>query len=222
MRSPDMATAARIVLTVLIVFLIIWRVNPIAIAILIAVALLTDGIDGFLAIHEESKGKIGLGTYLSALRGDRHARELVGKSKSAIEKIAPYGPRMDVAGDRVMELSLWAVFTYVHIVPMILFLLIIIRHAVADAMMGSKGTSSRMSSRLGAIVYKSNTSRALINVLKFATFAYLAFQYVWNYNPLVGDVLIALLFLYIMARGIAEVYESTRGAKQGRKASPAK
>jgi phosphatidylglycerophosphate synthase len=209
MRSPDVATAARIVISIAVAYLIIDRFNPIIIVLLIAIAIATDGIDGFLAIHEESKGKISVSTYIAALTGDQKARKTVGESKLRVAKIAPYGPRMDVAGDRVMEISLWIAFTYVHVIPLILTLLIIARHAIADALMGAKGTSSKMSSRFAQIVYKSNFSRAAINVLKFVTFSYLAFQYVWNYPAVIGYVLVAALFLFIMARGAAEIYESS-------------
>ena len=184
------------------------RFNPIAIILILALAIFTDGIDGFLAISEESKGRISFSIYLRSLTGDRKAKELVSKSKANIARIAPYGPRMDVAGDRVMELCLWIAFVYVHLIPLILLLTIIIRHAVADSLMGLRGTSSKMNSRIGAMIYKSNTSRAGINVMKFVTFAYLALQYVWGYPAIIGYALVAILFVYIMARGFAEIYDT--------------
>ena len=117
---------------------------------------------------------------------------------------------MDIAGDRVAEYSMWVVFTYLHIIPLIILLLIIVRHSFADAMMGAKGTSSKMKSPFARAIYSSNTSRAVINALKFITFAYLILVYVNSYPILIGYVLVGALFTFIMLRGTAEIYESAK------------
>ncbi len=208
MRSADAATLFRTALAVLVVYLIIVKFYPIATVLLIAFIISLDGIDGYFAVGEESKGGITFGTYLSAAIGDKAAKEKVSAVKKRIQKSAPHGPRMDVAGDRVVEYLFWIAFTYVHILPIYVLIIIVIRHSFVDALMASKGTSSKMKTWLGQKLYSSNIARGGINVVKFVTFSYLVLMYVWSYPAIIGYILTAILVLYILARGAAEVYES--------------
>jgi hypothetical protein len=146
--------------------------------------------------------------------GNPTARAEVSKVKQSIQKSAPYGPRMDVAGDRVVEYSLWIVFTYVHILPIFVILIVLIRHSFVDALMASKGTSSKMKTRLGRTLFASNIARGGVNVVKFVTFSYLVLMYIWNYPAIIGYVLTAILVLYIIARGVAEISESLNTHKK--------
>ena len=50
--------------------------------------------------------------------------------------------------------------------------------------------------------------RAGINVVKVVTFSYLMLVYIANYPISIGYALIAILVLYIMARGAGQIYES--------------
>lgn len=208
MRSADATTLIRTALALLVVYLIIIRFYPIATILLIAIVMALDGLDGYFAVAEESKGGISLTQYLNAALGDKKAKEKVKKIKERIKEHASHGARMDIAGDRVVEYSLWIVFTYVHILPIYVLLIIVIRHSFVDALMASKGTSSRMKTGLGKALYSSNIARGGINVVKFVAFSYLVLMYVWNYPALIGYALTAILVLYILARGAAEVYES--------------
>jgi phosphatidylglycerophosphate synthase len=208
MRSSDIATISRVVLAVVIVYMIFLKVNPWATIALISVAFLSDAVDGYLAVREESKGSISFGYYLSAALGDKVAKAKLKPIKERIAKHVPYGPRMDVAGDRVMEFSFWITFTYLDIIPVIVFLLVVIRHAFADALMAGRGTSSKMKSKLAAAIYSSNLGRGGINIIKFLAYAYLVLVYVSGYPVDIGYALVAILFTYIMVRGAAEIYES--------------
>ncbi|MEM3841495.1 MAG: hypothetical protein QXN59_02285, partial [Candidatus Micrarchaeaceae archaeon] len=142
--------------------------------------------------------------------GNKKIREEIHKYKLSVSQTSRFGARIDIAGDRVAEYVLWILFTYLHIIPLAILLLVVVRHSYADAFMGAKGTSSKMRSRFANIVYKSNASRGAINILKFLTFGYLTFEYVDKYPAVIGYVLIIALFLFIMLRGAAEIYESTR------------
>lgn len=210
MRAADFATLVRTSLTMLAVYMVLARSYPYLIVILIAAALSLDAVDGFLAVWEESGGSVGLGTYIRSALGKEYAATYVKRYKQRIASHAPHGARMDVAGDRVFEYSFWALFTYLKIVPLFVFLIMIIRHSFADALMGSKGTSSRMRSGFARAVYASAIGRGGINMIKFAAFSYLSLVYTLNYPITIGYVLTAILALYILLRGIAEVYESLR------------
>jgi phosphatidylglycerophosphate synthase len=211
MRSADATTLFRTALAILVVYLIIIKFNPFATVFLIAFVIALDGIDGYLAVKEESAGKIGFITYMKASMGDASAKKVVGEVKKRISKSAPHGPRMDVAGDRVVEYSLWIVFTYVHILPIYVILIVLIRHSFVDALMAAKGTSSKMKTGLAQKLYSSNIARGGINVVKFVTFSYLVLMYVSNYPAVIGYILASVLVIYILARGAAEAYESLRG-----------
>ncbi len=208
MRAADAVTYFRTALGIVAVYLIIAKVSPILITALIAFAMLLDAADGYAAVWEGSKGRISLAQYIRASRGDQKYGEQVKKVKLGLAKTAKYGPRIDVAGDRVVEYAFWIVYTYVMVIPLFVLLIIVVRHSFVDALMGAKGTSSKMKTSFARLVYSSSIGRSGINVVKFAAFSYLAFVYVWGYPLWIGYVLVALLVIYILLRGAAEVYET--------------
>ncbi len=209
MRSADAATIIRTLIVFVIAYMVLAKFSAIATIILIAVMYALDGFDGYLAVHEISNGTVGFIDYMRSALGNRKIRERVKKLKHKISVSNAYGARFDVAGDRVIEYTFWILFTYLSIIPLFVLLLVVLRHSFADALMASRGTSSKMRSRFAAIVYSSNASRALINILKFLAFAYLVLVYVSSYPILPGYILVGALFTMIMLRGIAEIYEST-------------
>lgn len=208
MRAADATTLFRTGLGFLVVYLIFTKFNPWITILLIAITIALDGLDGYFAVWQESKGEIGLGTYLSAAMGNAKAKEKVKKFKENIHKAAPYGARMDVAGDRVVEYSLWITFTYLNVLPLYVLLIVLIRHSFVDALMASKGTSSKMRTGIAQRLYSSNVGRGGINVVKFLTFSYLVLVYVSNYPTIIGYILTAILLAYILGRGAAEAYET--------------
>ena len=208
MRAADAVTYFRVALVIVVVYLVIARINPILIALLIAFAMILDAADGYAAVWEGSRGKISLVQYVKASAGDSRYAKAVKEIKLKLAKTAKYGPRIDVAGDRVVEYALWIAYTYVMVIPLYVLLVIVIRHSFVDALMASKGTSSKMKTRFARAVYSSSIGRGGINVVKFAAFSYLAFVYVWGYPAVIGYVLVAALVAYILLRGAAEVYEA--------------
>lgn len=208
MRSADATTIVRVLLIILVAYLVIYKFNPFVIAVLIAIAILLDAVDGFFALREASKGRITFVKYVSALRGNERAKAEIAVVKKTLKKKAKYGARMDVAGDRAVEYILWITFVYTGVVPIFVLFLVVIRHSFVDAVMAAKGTSSKMKTRFAKAVYSSNMGRGFVNVVKFITFAYLPFVYISGYPIIIGYVLVTVLVGYIMLRGAAELYES--------------
>lgn len=208
MRSADATTLFRVLLALLTVYLILVKFNGAVIVLLIAIVMFLDALDGYFAIREESKGAVGIITYFNSLLGNAKARSMVQKYRKRASISARFGARIDVAGDRAVEYSYWVIYTILGVVPLFVIFLIIIRHSFADAFMGAKGTSSHMKTWIGKAVYSSNIARGGINVVKFLAFSYLALVWVDAYPIWIGYVLTAVLVIYIMLRGVAEIYEN--------------
>jgi len=210
MRSADAVTLLRVPLILLLAYMVFIKFSALIDILLLAIIFIMDALDGFYALKEASRGTLGFYTYIRSAVGNVAAKARVAALKKRVKGIAPYGPRLDVAGDRVIEYTLWIMFTYFHIVPLIILLLVVVRHSFADALMGAKGTSSKMKTRFAAVIYSSNVWRGGINIVKFVTFAYLVLVYVSSYPIWIGYILIGILFTYIMLRGAAEIYESLK------------
>ncbi len=210
MRSADAATLFRVLLVVLVAYLILSKFNPIIITVIIGVAIALDALDGFLAIRESSRGRLGLCTYVSALSGNEKSKSVVSKFKAGLKssKSSRFGPRIDVAGDRAAEYILWVTYAFAGVIPLFVLFIVIIRHSFVDAVMAAKGTSSKMKTRFAQIIYSSNLWRGGINVVKFLTFSYLAFVYSWGYPVIIGYAFVTILVAYILLRGAAELYEA--------------
>lgn len=186
MNRADAVTLFRTFLVFVIVYMVLSKLTPWVIVPVMALMFALDWADGYIAKGDAKKGR----------------------------KPSWYGPRMDVAGDRITEYVLWILFVFLGIVPLIILLLIVVRHSFADALMGSRGTSSKMKTGMARVLYASDFNRAGIGVVKFLTFSYLAWAYVTGslYGPFLyaAYVLIGILFVYIMVRGIAEIYDSVK------------
>ncbi len=208
MRKADAITLLRVALVLAAAYMVILRLEAPYIIAVIAVAFALDAVDGFFAAYEAGAGKLGVRTYVAAALGDTSAGKLVRRLKSKAAGASSIGPRIDVAGDRVAEYTFWVLFTYLHIIPLILTLLIVVRHSFADALMAARGTSSKMGSGWGRALYASNASRLVANLLKFLAFAYLTLAYISEYPMWIGYVVVGALFAFVMLRGFAEVVES--------------
>ncbi len=210
LRGADATTIIRIVLIIMAAYLIVARLDIVAVVLLLALSLFLDSIDGFLALREESRGRVGFSEYVRYLLGGRSSR--ISKLKAAMAKHVRWGPRIDVAGDRITEYVMWVVFTFLGVIPLFIIIIVIIRHSFADAFMGARGTSSGAFSWFSRVFYTSNWSRAVINVLKFVAFAYLAAVYILTYPLYIGYILVGILVAFILLRGGAEVYDSVSGS----------
>ena len=209
MRLADATTLFRVFIAIVVVYLVLIFFNPYIILLLIIAERVIDALDGFFARYEESRGKLGFWRYVDgAVFGNTAARNEIRKYNAAMQKSAPHGARFDIAGDRAVEYIFWALFAYISLVPLFVFIIVIIRHSFVDALMAGKGTASKIRSRFAQIVYASNAGRFLINVPKVLTFGYLPFVYIYGWPLWIGYVFMALLVFNILLRGAAEVYES--------------
>ena len=208
MRSADAATLIRTFMVFLVVYMLLMKINPWVTIFVILIMYLLDGFDGYLAIRSASKGVISFSSYLKvALSKDEKEKEKMAHFKQLAKREAKFGPRIDIAGDRVIEYTFWIIFTYLRLIPLFVVFIVIFRHAFVDALMASRGTSSKPRTKFAKIIYSSNIGRGGINVVKFFAFAYLVLVYVSNYPLWVGLVLVAILVIYIVLRGIAEAYD---------------
>ncbi len=209
MREADEITLLRTVLVFPIAYMILSKFQPAWITIVLMVVMFVmDALDGYAAVKEKSRGEVTMLEYAMAALGDMVARHKVSGYKAKKGKGDSYGPRLDIAGDRVTEYILWIVFVAVNIVPLFVLMLIVVRHSFADALMGARGTSSKMKSRFARLVYSSNIGRGGVAVVKVVTFSYLTLVYTSGWNLTVGYALTAVLAAYILIRGAAEIYES--------------
>ncbi len=207
----DAVTVFRTLLVFPIVYLILVKFNVAVTLVLIAIMFILDAGDGFISVSDKSHGAVSLSDYISAsMLGRPAAKQKVKRYKSLPG--SPYGPRMDIAGDRVIEYVFWIFFTYLGIIPLAILFAVVVRHSFVDALMGAKGTSSKMKSSFARMVYSSNVGRGGINVVKSVAFGYLALIYATNHllgsYLVLGYAIVAILFIYIMLRGAAEIYES--------------
>ncbi len=208
MRAADLTTFIRIALVIVVAYLVLIHFNPFVSIALFALALILDAVDGYFALFESSNGRITPSNYINALLGNAKLMKEVKEAKLKTAKLAPYGPRLDIVGDRIVEYALWILFAFVHVIPLFVIFIIVIRNCAADGFMGLKGTSSKMKSRFARIMYSSASSRATANVLKFLTFSYLMLQYVAGYPVIIGQALVAILVIFSVVRGASEIYES--------------
>ncbi len=211
MRMADAITLFRTLLVFPIAYLIIIKFNPILTIFLIIIMFILDAIDGYAAVVEATKGNYSLFEYLRAtVLRDEKAKARLRELKSKLKGLSKHGSRLDVAGDRVTEYVFWITFTYLNVIPLFVIFLVVLRHSFVDAIMGSKGTSSKLKTKFARLVYGSDLSRSTIGALKVITFSYLVLVYVSRFPIVIGYILVALLVGYILLRGIAEFYESTK------------
>ena len=83
MRTADIITLARIALIVPIVYLVLLKVNPIIPITLLVISIVSDGLDGFAALHSQSKGRISLMDYLRYSLGDKANAKTIKNAKNA-------------------------------------------------------------------------------------------------------------------------------------------
>ncbi|MGC8662215.1 MAG: hypothetical protein ACP5RT_00290 [Candidatus Micrarchaeia archaeon] len=209
MRSADAATLVRTLLVFLIVYMVFIKLYPVFTILVILLMYFLDGFDGYLAVRSASKGSIGFIEYArAAISKNEEEKEKIAQYKRILSKTAKFGPRIDVAGDRVIEFTFWITFAYLKLIPLFVVFIVLFRHFFVDALMASKGTSSKSKTKFAKIIYSSNISRGGINIIKFLAFVYFVLIYVSNYPLWIGYILIVVLLAYILLRGAAEAYEA--------------
>lgn len=93
-----------------------------------------------------------------------------------------FGALFDIAGDRIVELTLWIVTAYSGLVPIWVPLVFVIRGTIVDTIRSSNATAQGVApfgltrSRIGKFVVASKFMRAFYAAVKASAFAGLALQ----------------------------------------------
>ncbi|MEM3781893.1 MAG: CDP-alcohol phosphatidyltransferase family protein [Candidatus Micrarchaeaceae archaeon] len=201
MRSADAVTIFRVILVFAIAYLIYLKFDAIALVALIIVAFLLDEIDGYLAL--------GKGTnFIKYVATEARGKHVYGEEDVA--KLPSYGSALDIAGDRINEYTFWILFTFLHVLPLFVLFIVVIRNSLSDAFVASsKRTFHNMSTKFGKIAY-SHLARGAIGASKAVVFSYLTLVFVLGFPKAIGYALVAYLIAFFLLRGAAEIYEATR------------
>jgi CDP-diacylglycerol--glycerol-3-phosphate 3-phosphatidyltransferase len=119
-----------------------------------------------------------------------------------------FGALFDIAGDRIVELTLWIVTAYSGLVPIWVPLVFVIRGTIVDTIRSSDAMAKGVApfalarSRVGTFIVASKFMRALYAVVKASAFAGLALQEpfprwlptLWSY---VGASLTGLTYVFV-------------------------
>src|SRR3989304_8727394 len=92
-----------------------------------------------------------------------------------------FGAVIDILGDRIVEGSLWIVFAHIHLVPVWVPLIVIVRGCITDTLRSIALTKGRtpfgektmIKTTLGRLIVSSRASRAIYGGAKVVTFCYL-------------------------------------------------
>ena len=136
-----------------------------------------------------------------------------------------FGALFDIAGDRIVELTLWIVAADIDLVPIWVPLVFIVRGVIVDTIRSSnavaKGVApfALMNSRFGKVIVAGKFVRILYAVVKASAFAGLSLQHplplllptFWGY---VGWLLTGLTYFFVylavvmcIARGLPVIVE---------------
>jgi len=93
----------------------------------------------------------------------------------------PSGAVIDIMGDRIVESSLWIVFAHIHLIPIWVPLIVIVRGFVTDTLRSIAlstgrtpfGEKTMITTSIGKILVSSRASRGIYGGAKVVTFCYL-------------------------------------------------
>lgn len=141
-----------------------------------------------------------------------------------------FGAIFDIMGDRIVENCLWIVFAHLHIIPVWIPLVVIVRGFVTDTLRSVALASGRtpfgektmMKSLIGRLLVSSRASRALYGAAKVITFCYLilyiAFLEALKTSPALilwkapayrtGILLVYITVLFCVVRAIPVIMDS--------------
>jgi CDP-diacylglycerol--glycerol-3-phosphate 3-phosphatidyltransferase len=119
-----------------------------------------------------------------------------------------FGALFDIAGDRIVELTLWIVTAYNNLVPIWVPLVFVIRGTIVDTIRSSDAMAQGIApfaltrSRIGKFIVASQFMRVLYAVVKASAFAGLALQEpfprwlptLWTY---VGSSITGLTYFFV-------------------------
>lgn len=93
----------------------------------------------------------------------------------------PFGAVLDIMGDRIVESSLWIVFAHIHLIPVWVPIVVIVRGVITDSLRSVAltkgktpfGEKTMIKTAVGRLIVSSRLSRALYGSAKVVTFCYL-------------------------------------------------
>ncbi len=99
----------------------------------------------------------------------------VARSRNAA---TPFGAMMDILGDRIVENTLWIVFAHLHLIPVWVPIVVMIRGFLTDSFRGVAlsrgrtpfGEKTMVRGRIGRLIVSSRFSRAFYAVAKVCAF----------------------------------------------------
>jgi CDP-diacylglycerol--glycerol-3-phosphate 3-phosphatidyltransferase len=136
-----------------------------------------------------------------------------------------FGAMFDIAGDRIVELTMWIVLAHLRLVPVWVPIVFVVRGTIVDAIRASQTTSRRespfalMETPLGKWLVAGRFMRALYAVAKATVFCWLLFLQplpvvapaLWaDYGAIgvaVGDGLVLVAVALCLVRGLPVIVE---------------
>jgi phosphatidylglycerophosphate synthase len=179
----------------------------------VAVALVTLSL-----LFSASESKLWLAFFLTIIV--IWADGLDGYFARALKQTSKLGAVLDIAGDRVVEMSYWIVFAVLGWIPVWIPLLFLVRGIFVDAMRSQAseqgftafGDKTMMQTRLGKFLVASNFSRFTYAVAKAVAFSLLIaarIKALAPYNLLIwGDCFLYISTAFCIIRGLPVLFEA--------------
>jgi CDP-diacylglycerol--glycerol-3-phosphate 3-phosphatidyltransferase len=143
-----------------------------------------------------------------------------------------FGAMFDIAGDRIVELTMWIVLADLKLVPIWVPLLFVVRGTIVDAIRASQTSSSRespfalMETPVGKWLVAGRFMRALYAVVKATAFCWLLLlpplpvvaPAVWrDFGPIgiaIGNMLVLVAVVLCLVRGLPVIVEFIYGERR--------
>ncbi len=201
MRSADMVSLLRLPLLAFLVYLVLIRFNPVVVVLVLFFLFISDAFDGYFA----TLGKHTLPDFLGYFWNEAMGRK---KTKKFPKKMPKYAAYLDIAIDRIIDYTLWGLFTLLGLLPLIVIVVVFIRNTISDFLVVRSGkTFAKMHSAFGRIA-SSHIIRGANSALKAINFAFLALVFIAGWPIAIAYVLTAITVALILLRGAAEIYEA--------------
>jgi CDP-diacylglycerol--glycerol-3-phosphate 3-phosphatidyltransferase len=136
-----------------------------------------------------------------------------------------FGAMFDIAGDRIVELTMWIVLAHLGLVAVWVPIVFVVRGTIVDAIRASQTTGRRVSpfavmeTPLGKWLVAGRFMRALYAVVKATAFCWLLLLLplpaiapgIWTdfgaYGVAIGHALVAMAVILCLARGLPVIVE---------------
>ena len=150
-----------------------------------------------------------------------YADALDGYLARKLNQASKFGGILDIAGDRVVEMSYWIAFAAFQWVPLWVPLLFAVRGTFVDAIRSHAseqgftafGAKTMMQSGLGKFLVASNFSRFTYAVAKALAFCFLIAARTEMFSktalPMVADILVYITAAFCVLRGLPVILESS-------------